>query len=125
MTDNGYKEILLDPRRLCNFDESYFSFFVMANKSYGVHDQAHYIQPGPGGKTKETMSVGFTIFACGHWVKPFVMPSGIRDTWKQVPENLIYKFTPSGYMNHEAFLYYLEYVLYPGMSSDFKNFTFS
>lgn len=112
--EKGILHILEDPTRIGNFDETYFPHFGTNLKAVGDKNGAHYKHPGPGGQTKSSTSVGFTIFADGHHVKPLIINKGKRSRIKDCPANVVITQTPSGYMTQDSFEFYITNVLYPG-----------
>lgn len=103
LIEDGYAEILEDPCRIFNCDESGFCLSPSKTSAYveaGTKD-VHHIQRG-----KEQVTVMFCFSASGYVTKPFIVLKGKRmsaELKNSVPEDVHVCLTENGWQTQRSF----------------------
>lgn len=104
----GYIHIFLDPRRILNCDES---GFLLLPTGYAFIEKGTRAALTVTSTGKTQMTVMFCFSANGETYKPHILYDGIRMSSKlkeSLTDDVTAGMTPSGWMNAEAFIEWLE-----------------
>ena len=106
-----WEELINDPKRLFNADESGFPLSVNGGKVLAERGQKHVYQVTTTDKTQITVLACFN--AAGSYMDPLIVFAGkrIRDVGLEGFPEAIYGHSASGWMDSELFATFLEHFL--------------
>lgn len=123
--EKGIQDILQDPSRIFNGDETNFYYCPTDLGKVLAPKGTKNVYEVDQGDAKQNLTVMFTFAASGTVTPPMIiypnkrLPQSVKDS---VPEEWSYALTDNGWMKCETFLFYLEHVLYPSLLKDGTKF---